>query len=187
MENQYDAVFQWFREAPSQISKMYVDKLNNVAAPITPNRLQNNYQIPPHIYCPIFGNFLEGLKNVQLEVEDYQIAKNLVSEIGCFSGKEADLVCAFQKITENYFLNSKIVAEPIRSKANQNSETRTDLSLIKDNYMLLNFEAKMIETGIIIIIIIFIFVNSFFFFFKFWRKEMEILLFKIFHTMSNIG
>ena len=175
MENQYEPVCQWFREAPSQISKTYDNKLNNEGAPITPNCLKNSYQIPPHIYCPIFGNFLEGLKNVRLKLEDYKIAKNLISEIGSFSGKEADLVSIFQKITESYFLNLKCVSEPIRTKSNsssknqnsssknQNSEARTDLSLIKDQFMLLNFEAKRIETGIIIQIINFFFVNRFFF------------------------
>ena len=122
--------------------------MKNDAAPITPNCLKNRHQIPPHIYCPIFGNFLEGLKNVQLEPEDYQIAEDLVSKIGSFSGKEADLVSIFQKITESYFLNLKCVSEPIRSS--QNSEAKTDLSIIKEDFMLLNFEAKMIETGIII-------------------------------------
>ena len=74
----------------------------------------------------------------------------MISEIGSFSGKEADLVSVFQKITENYFLNLKCISEPIRSNSNQNSEARTDLSLIKENFMMLNFEAKLIETGIIL-------------------------------------
>ena len=104
---------------------------------------------------------MEGLKNVQLEPEDYQIAEDLVSKIGSFSGKEADLVSIFQKITESYFLNLKCVSEPIRSS--QNSEAKTDLSIIKEDFMLLNFEAKRIETGIIIQIIIFFLLIVFFF------------------------